>query len=697
MKEDKRSIKKDIYIIVKCFFLFSSIIIYWELLLYYILHQTIFGFGAYNLLFILPISLVLTSLVGFNSKLNNINILLIIFVISLFYLVNLIYYKTFGSIISISMLGAGTDAITNFYWSIIITIKENIIYVLLFELPIIILILCFIYHKMIINTYKLSSHFISLISGIALWFLVVLSLSIGGTQDYTAYGVYHSRYVDTDTASKKLGVLPNALVETRYALFGSHEEQMIEIVDTHVVKPSQNISTNISKTETPRNEYNNLNYSHLSFKTKDTNLKNVCDYLNTVTPTKRNEYTGLFKDKNLIYICAESFSSLAINKDLTPTLYKMANNGIVLNNYYNAFKNVTTNGEYALITGLWPDIAREETDKGVTSGTMGQSINKDMSKALGNMFNTTGIQARGYHNYLGDYYGRNMTLPNMGFECKFMNDGMKFTTRWPSSDLEMMQQSVKDYINDDRFCTYYMTFSGHGVYNETNLIAAKNKDRVNEILKNNNLGENALSYLSCNYELELAMEYLINELDITGKLDDTVIVIAGDHFPYYLNNEGYAQIAGKNRTYSFEDYKSTCIIYNSQIEKIEVDTPCCNVDILPTILNLFDIYYDSRLYAGSDIFSDATHVAMLYNRSFITDKVKYDSNNGKTKWLIDVSEKSQEELDKYIDKMYTYVKKKYAYSSKVEETDFFRFLTENYNIEENKNKQNKHIQIGEIY
>lgn len=670
MKIKDIDIKTNLLNIGKYVLAIFLVLLYWELLIYNNLYLSFNEFTIFNVLFLIPIAIVLTAFVGFKDKFNSINLILIIFIVSLFYLCNLIYFETFGSIPSISMIGAGTDAITNFWWSVATTLKNNIFKIILFELPVILLIIEAIFIKKISKTYVLILHPINLLIGIALWFIVILSLGLGGKEDYTPYGAYHSRYIDTDTASKKLGVLPNAIIETRYAVFGTNKEQMIEIepvVEEEIIEEPEPVVIEY-------NEYKDLDFNALSEQTGNRSVLNIYDYLNTLSPTKKNDYTGLFKNKNLIYICAESFSSLAIDPVITPTLYKMANHGIVLKNYYNAFRNVTTNGEYALLTGLWPDIAREETNMGALTGTMGQSIYKNMSQSLGNMFDTLNIQARGYHNYYGYYYGRNQTLPNMGFDCKFMNDGMTFTTSWPASDLEMMQQSIKDYINDRQFCTYYMTFSGHGDYSDINLICAKNYDYVKEKVADKEYCDNAVGYLACNYELELAMEYLLNELEAANKLDDTVIVLAGDHYPYYLTDEAYQQLSGQKRTYSFDDYRSTCIIYNSEIDTIIVNEPCCNVDILPTILNLFDINYDSRLYAGNDIFSDSTHVATLYNKSFLTDKVRYNSANGNREWLVDVSNKTDEELDKYIDSMYSYVKQKYAYSSKVEETDFYSYL-----------------------
>ena len=659
------------------------ILIYWELLLYYQLHKTILSISIWNILFMLPLSCLLTFILSWSKsrKVNNIFKILLTFIVSIFYLGELIYYKIFGSLLSVSTMGNGTNALVDFWWSTKASIQENIVLIILFELPILIqIILAFINKED--NNYDLKRHLIVFVAAVVLWVGVVLCLPISGTEDYSAYGAYHSRFIDTDSASSKLGVLPNFIVEIKCTLFST--DNVINVYQTtdNVVIAEENDEVEEVVEEVQYNQYEGLDFVELGELTDDETIKSLCEYLSTQENTNKNEYTGLFEGKNLIYICAESFSRLAIDEEITPTLYKMANNSIVLNNYYNSFKNVTTNGEYAFLTGLWPNVVRENTKGGNLTGTMGQSINKNMSQALGNMFNRSErIVSRGYHNYLGYYYGRNQTLPNMGFTCKFMSDGMEFSTSWPSSDLEMFEQSVDDYIGDQQFCAYYMTFSGHGNYTTDNVMVSRNIDEVSSMI-DDNPPTSALGYLSCNYELEKAMTYLLERLEEAGQLENTVIVLTGDHYPYYLTDYAYEYLAGEEIDYDFGMYKSTCIIYNAGLEEnIYVDEPCCNVDILPTILNLFGINYDSRLYAGTDIFSDALHIAQLYNKSFITDYVKYNYSTGETEWLIDISEYDQEKLDAYLENAINVVKNKYMMSVEIEDTDFYAFVFDNYQLD----------------
>ena len=683
-KEKKLSVKENLKRLIVNLGFFFTMLMYWEGLLFYQLHASFEGFTFWNILFIVPIAFLLSSLTGCfheHQKLNDIIVLVLSTAVSLFYLADMIYYKTFGSLFSAMMMGAGGNAVTGFWWSLSATLKENVLLIILIELPVLIVLVSIFIRKKENSYQNWYTRLASLVLAVALWFGIVLALPLTGTQDHTAYGAYHSRFVDTDTASGKLGILPNFIVETKYIFFGSDDiSQTLQVNEEEIIEeePVEEEIETVSY-----NEYEVLNFYRLQRFGENDTVKSLCGYLNSLTPTEKNEYTGMFEGYNLIYICAESFSSMAIDETVTPTLYKMANSGIVLNNYYNSFKNVTTNGEYAFLTGLWPDVARQNTNNGAMTGTMGQSVDNDMSMALGNMFNLSeDIQSRAYHNYYGYYYGRNRTLPNMGFTCKFMGDGMRFTSAWPASDLEMMEQSVDDYINDDQFCTYYMTFSGHGNYTTDNIMVYRNY-RIVKNLVEGYLPSNALGYLACNYELEKAMEYLLQRLEEAGQLDRTVIVLTGDHYPYYLTDYSYEALTGEEIDSRFGAYKSTCIIYNAGMkEKIETDVPCCNVDILPTIYNLFNIPYDSRLYAGTDIFSNGQHIAQLYNKSFITEYVRYDFTNGKIEWLEKSERYTEEWKEKYLENMINTVKNRYALSIGIEESDFYSYVFENYDLDQ---------------
>ncbi|MBP5152498.1 MAG: LTA synthase family protein [Lachnospiraceae bacterium] len=422
-----------------------------------------------------------------------------------------------------------------------------------------------------------------------------------------------------------------------------------------------------------------FDFAALAESTDQKDVKDLCEYFGALSPVTTNEYTGLFKDYNLIMICAESFSTYGIHPDLTPTLWDMAGNGIVLDNFYNSFPNTTTNGEFSFVAGLWPDVSRS-AKLGSSVGSFAQSAARYMPYAPGVLFEKAGYDTYAYHNYKGYYYRRKYTYPNLGYRnLKFMDEGMKFTTSWPSSDLEMFEQSVDDYLKNDKpFHAYYMTFSGHGPYTDANCIYRQNIDEVTAMTEGLYKVSYTLGYYCGELELERAVTYLKKRLEEEGKLDKTVIVIVGDHYPYYLMKGAVREIVGGTMPdENFEKFKSTCIVYCGGIkEPIHVDEYCCNVDILPTLYNLFDIPFDSRLLPGTDVFSDGVHCARLYNGSFLTKFLKYDKPHGKVYYLDDYG--SDEVMpENYLETMQDYTESKYAASLTMMETDFFRLLYEN--------------------
>ena len=227
---------------------------------------------------------------------------------------------------------------------------------------------------------------------------------------------------------------------------------------------------------------------------------------------------------------------------------------------------------------------------------------------------------------------------------------------WPSSDYEMMVATVPEWINEDRFHAYYMTLSGHTNYNWIgNRMAAKNRSLVEHL----DCSEQMKAYIACNYEVERAVTYLVEQLELAGKLDTTLIVISADHHPYGMQDVKAEMEAFNGYQMTDLDVQKNCLImWNSQMEPVVVEKSCSALDILPTILNLFGFDYDSRLFAGRDMLSDSPSLVVFGNRSFITDDVIYDASTGKA-----TSRTGKEITRDYMEAMKSYVKVMFQYSA----------------------------------
>jgi len=163
-------------------------------------------------------------------------------------------------------------------------------------------------------------------------------------------------------------------------------------------------------------------------------------YFESVQPTAKNKYTGIYKGYNLILITAESFSPYAVRKDVTPTLYKMVHEGFNFTNFYNPLWGVSTSdGEYVALTSLIPK-------SGVWSFEKSGSIY--LPFVMGNQLKKLDYKTVAYHNHFYTYYSRDISHPNMGYDYKAVGHGLKMKRVWPESDLEMLEKTIPEYINN---------------------------------------------------------------------------------------------------------------------------------------------------------------------------------------------------------------------------------------------------------
>ncbi len=528
--------------------------------------------------------------------------------------VQLVYHCIFGDFMPVSQIGMGGNVVVNFNSQLLYGIRQNLLKILLLLLPLIAVILCLALRRG--QALKLRLRWKQTMASFAVLLALLLTVTglmyVGRDNAFSVYRTFTNVNTSTDSSYKKIGMLATTAQELRYMLFSGS--------GSIVITPSSLNMSDVPRTYSS-NSYNvieSIDFTALADSTDSDILKATDEYLANATPTRKNNYTGLLKDYNLITICAESFCPWFISEELTPTLYKLSHTGILFENYYGTFQSVTTNGEYTMCMGLYPDMSRTKTDSSFNvAGT------NYLPFCLGNALKGMGYQAWGYHDYIGDFYNRNITHANMGYTFKAADSGLAMKIDWPSSDLEMMEASVDDYINSgEPFHAYYMTFSGHYQYNWDNAMSAKNRDAVKDLP----YSEPVKAYIACNLELEYALEYLMQRLEEAGVADKTCIVLTNDHYPYGLTEDEYNELAGQTLDTTFEKYRNSFICYVPGLsENIVVDEYCSTADILPTLLNLFGVDYDSRLLAGTDVLSSGLHVAVLSDKSFLTKTFRYDA------------------------------------------------------------------------
>lgn len=693
---------------------FSAAFIYMELLFHIAIYHGVDSNILHPLTFAIACGLTLSALTSFWHRIANaITAYTIWGIFTVYYIAQFVYYKIFRTFLSLVSIGGAHDAM-NFKSVMFAALKSNWYVILLFLLPLICLVLLnrskFTFDRCRIGESNgvLKGVIVQTASSAVVWIAAICLLAVHGTGAYTPYSLFHGRYV-LELSMNKLGVIMTTGRDCTVMITKSNSDKTFELTESALDiqndsnnlaslsgndgsdtnKPSgstsdsgNNESSNSTSgssdvsdlensTESSEPQYvpqidENVNFTQLYNSTDDDELKSITAYFSGVQPTYTDEYTGMFKDYNVVFVTAESLSTYGISKEATPTLYKIYHEGFEFTNFYNPlWYHSTIDGEFANCLSQYPASSKWSFE---------ESADTYQPYALGNILNSQGYKSYGYHDFDATYYDRTSTHPNMGYTTfKAIGAGLDIPDHVMYSDLECIEAVYNDFIDDDHFNMYLMSFSGHLPYNYDNqYICQKNREEAESLLSGKGYSDEAVAYVAAQMELDKALEYLMDKLEEAGKLDNTLFVVAPDHYPYGLSDGVYNELAGKDiEDDDFELHRNQFGIWSSSMEKpVVVDKLCASIDILPTVLNLLGADFDSRLLAGRNILSDSDELVIFADQSFITDKIKYDAATGETTYLVPESQVP----DGYLDSMIAEVENRLYISDEVIDTDYFSFV-----------------------
>lgn len=501
------------------------------------------------------------------------------------------YFKSYFSVGFICTMTG--NVVTGFGSTIPGIVAQRLPFIIAALLP---LALCILLRKRIVTEHRMSKWSLLFVTAVSVIFLLIGE----GLARWGTYGDSYTYNFQTDAAVSQFGLHTAVRLEAEYALFGTPQPKL-EL-------PTQEGEPDDTPDDPPvEYGYNalDINFQALADSASDSALRSMAQYFGSLTPSKKNEYTGLFQGKNLVLITAEAFSPWFISRELTPTLYKLTHEGFVCENYYQpGWGQSTTGGEYAVMTGLLPTWVGSNV-------SFYASANDDMPFALGNQLRALGYRTGAYHDNIYNYYNRDKTHPNLGYDYQGVGSGLTVTEdgSWPYSDLEMVQNTIGDYIDGyvsdgTPFHVYYMTVSGHGSYGWGHAMAAKNRAKAQAAYPN--ASTQVQAYVAANLELENALTYLLEQLEAAGIAEDTVICMSADHYPYLLaepETDYYNELRGVVDSERDTDrYRNALVLWCGGMENaVTVTEPCSAVDIVPTLSNLFGLEYDSRLLSGRDV------------------------------------------------------------------------------------------------
>lgn len=594
-----------------------------------------------------------------NAKLTNILTAVFIGVFAVLYLIEYFVYRQFKVFYDINtVVGGAGDALTTYTketFALVFSL-DGILKMILYFLP---LALYLIFSKHLVSG-MLSNFKIRIVSCITAIVCYGISIVIILTSSVLK-PLFTSQY-NFQVAIQNFGLITTLGLDIKNLIFGSSNNKF-EQVETE----------DVADTSVPEVEilYNKLD---LDLSEETGKIGEINSYISSLSATKQNDYTGLFKGKNLIFITAEAFTAELIDPELTPTLYRLANRGIQFTDYYQPASAGTTGGEYQNIFGMLP-----------TSGGMSfkKTANHYNYMTIGSQLDRLGYYGKAYHNNSYTYYSRNLTHVNLGYSDGFMGygNGMEqyVENQWPQSDFEMFSGTLTEYIDKQPFSIYYMSVSGHSGYSiDENAMSKKHWDRAQHLP----YSDDVKGYFAANLDLEDALTHLVSELENKGIADDTVICISTDHFPYGLDKEGslgnmplLSELYGYNVENLFQRDHSRLILWCSSLEKedpIIVDTPTFSLDILPTLSNLFGTEFDSRLFVGRDVFSDAEPLVFNSQYDWKTNLGTYYASRNQ----FVPAEGVESVPENYVENMKTTVRNKVSYCTLASDNDYFRYLFE---------------------
>ena len=404
-----------------------------------------------------------------------------------------------------------------------------------------------------------------------------------------------------------------------------------------------------------RNFY--VNYLKEEEKIEDENLELLDEKFNTEQEEYKNEYTGLFKDKNVIFVQLESIDKFLVTKEIMPTLYELQNNSINFKNHYSFVSGggSTFNSEYMINTGYTTPIT-------LNKGAYTFSKN-NYSYSLPNLLKKEGYTVNAFHMNSPEYYSRDVNYKSFGYDSfnslKNLDNGKYYTDNSYWLDTELINNPIfneKIFNKEQKFASYIITYSAHMPFDV-------NKGVCSLLVENK---EEQLSEYEClklqARETDNMLKLLIENLEEKELIDDTILVLFADHYLYTLNDK--TLLDDFKTTENNLINNTTWMIWSNDMKKKDVKEVTSQLNILPTMLNILGLEYHPNYYLMEDALDDDYEGFVFFN-----DYSWYDGNVYVENGLVTNGKKISEE--KLIE-MNNLVNKLVKINDAVLTTDYFK-------------------------
>ncbi len=582
-------------------------------------------------------ALFISSILYFCKKIiERILMLLVVFIFSFYSLVQIGFNNYLGLYISFGN-SSQAGAVKDYLFDYINSFETNY-YLLLLPFILVILYYIFIDKKTIKERYTLNVENKGIVKKIVfITTLIILcglyygTLSVPFMQNKLQVRTNKSLFNYpslTNVVVNQFGINAYLIIDVK-SLFVSYEQSEIE-GNTYTNKEKEKEITNYTRS------IDDTAWNEVILNEKNNNYKKLNNYYINKEITPKNDYTGYFEGKNLIVILMESVNDILLNETYFPTFHKLYSEGWYWKNNYSPRNSCSTgNNELTGMVSLFSINS---------SCTANKYRRNKYFESVFNLFNNAGYTTTSYHNYISAYYYRNTIHTNMG-SSKFYDTvalGIPYNPvyeEWPS-DVALVEKSFDKYINQDKFMVWMTTVSSHQPYS----VPSEMGDKHLELFKDTNYSKPLRRYMSKLKELDLGLELLLRKLEEAGKLNDTVIILYSDHYPYGLNDKVLKEYDfGYDFKLNNERDRTPFVIYNPSLESKTFEEYTSMINILPTVANLFNLNYDPRYYAGTDLLSDDyENITIFADGSWKSPIAYYNARTGKITYYSDKTHTNEE-------------------------------------------------------
>ena len=383
--------------------------------------------------------------------------------------------------------------------------------------------------------------------------------------------------------------------------------------------------------------------------------KNFNDYYakRTDVQSYTNEYTNIFKGKNLISIHGESIQKFVINlkingKEVTPNLNRLVKQGMYFSNYYSQVSvGTSSDSEFTINTSLMP----------AKVGVAFVSYFDREYVTIPKLFKSLGYYNMSFHANKGDFWNRNSMYKSLGYDKFYDQKAFKIdeTIGLGLSDKSFFRQLTpilkKENDNHQNFYATLIMLTNHTPFPD---ISSYSKDPLDLKMYVTENGETKAypylegtvlgRYLQSVHYADEALGELMEHLETNGLLDNSVIMFYGDHdarlssseykrfYNYdYKNDKTLDESDPNYKKYGYYEHelnRSVPFFFWSKNDNQKINKTITNVmgayDILPTLGNMFGFY--NKYALGSDIFNTNNDNTVIFpNGNYVTNKIYYNS------------------------------------------------------------------------